>query len=140
MKPKMAGVPKTAGLLRSAVAAMGGQADGLGDAGDEEAALVLDECCCRTRAILAARCGPPPTEREIAAAAVGLAAAAEALAAAGDAEAAGLFARTAERLGAILDGRTTPWYGPRGPRLMGYRTKSQIKPQKTAKNKAQSKI
>jgi hypothetical protein len=93
-----------------------GQADALGDAGDEETALVLDEAVARTRRILKARLGPPETRKEIAAAAVGLAQAAEALEEEGDSEAAGLFCRFAARLLAILDGRTGPCDLRRGPR------------------------
>jgi hypothetical protein len=104
----MACRPATAGILRSAVVALEGAADELGDAGDEEAALVLDHCGCRARRIIKARYGPPPTQDRIAAAAAGLLATALALEEAGDPEASGLFGRAAEALAAILDGRRGP--------------------------------
>ena len=117
----MARGPATAGILRSAVVALEGAADELGDAGDEEAALVLDHCGCRARRIIKARYGPPPTQDRIAAAAAGLLATALALEEAGDPEASGLFARAAEGLAAILDGRFLSRDARRGPRLQPYR-------------------
>jgi hypothetical protein len=104
--PKDNGLPATAGILRSAVAAFSKTADALGDLGDEEAALILDACTCRTKEILAARIGPPPTSDLIAAAAVSLRTLAETLHDRGDHEAETVFGQAAEGMAAILDART----------------------------------
>jgi len=112
--------PATTGILRSSLVAVQNLADSLGDAGDEEAALVLDRLACRTRSILMARGGPPPTADLIARSAVAAAEVAEALEALGDQEAAGEYSRAAGRLGAILRRRRSPVHGGR---LVGSRGK-----------------
>lgn len=98
----------TAGILKAAIAAARGAADTLGDVGDEEAALVLDECSSRAQAILKSRVGPPPTEHEIMGSVLALEETAEILDGEGDGEAAALFAETAGRLAALLEARRMP--------------------------------
>jgi hypothetical protein len=110
------GGPATAGILQAAIRAARGTADALGDAGDEEAALVLDECSARADRIVRARAGPPPTEHEIMGAVLALQATAEALDEAEDGEAAGLFEEAAGRLAALLDRRSGHPDWRKGPR------------------------
>jgi hypothetical protein len=105
-------LPATGGIIRAAVAAVERIADALGDAGDREAALILDEAAARSRGVLAGRAGQGEKSEKCLRAAIQLCRdSAETLCDADDPEAAMIFAEALGRVNSLLDARA----GPPGP-------------------------